>query len=141
MITFSTRNAFDHWLTNKWKDEFGGDLHFSQGSSNICGVLMTYYGNQDIAVKKKSYLIKKGQIFVLDAQIHDTEKEQVSVLNELTTILLITIILYLLVTLTCFWHLFSTNGGTPILKSRFVNRLIELNETLDLCDIWRIKKP
>ena len=37
----------------KWKDEFGGDLHFSHGSSNSCGVLIAFYGNQDITVKKK----------------------------------------------------------------------------------------
>ena len=36
----------------KWKDEFGGDLHFSHGSSNSSGVLIAFYGNQDITVKK-----------------------------------------------------------------------------------------
>ena len=36
----------------KWKDEFRGDLHFSHGSSNSCGVLIAFYGNQDITVKK-----------------------------------------------------------------------------------------
>ena len=37
----------------KWKDEFGVDLHFSHGSSNSCGVLMTFCIIQDITVKKK----------------------------------------------------------------------------------------
>ena len=35
----------------------------------------------------------------------------------------------------------DTKGGTPTLKSRSINKLIELNETLDLCDIWRIRNP
>ena len=51
-ITFLARNAFDHWLRKKWKDEFGGDLYFFHGSSNSCGVLIVFYGNQDITVKK-----------------------------------------------------------------------------------------
>ena len=37
----------------RWKDEFGGDLHFSHGSSQSLGVLIAFYGNQDITVKKK----------------------------------------------------------------------------------------
>ena len=50
------------------KDEFGGDLHFSHGSSNSCGVLMASYGNQDITVTKK-VSDKKGRVPVLDARI------------------------------------------------------------------------
>ena len=37
----------------KLKDEFGGDLHFSHGSSQSWGVFIAFYGNQDITVKKK----------------------------------------------------------------------------------------
>ena len=36
----------------KLKDEFGGDLHFSHGSFNSCGVLIAFHGNQDITVRK-----------------------------------------------------------------------------------------
>ena len=36
----------------KWKDEFEGDLLFLHGSSNSCHVLVAFYGNQDITVKK-----------------------------------------------------------------------------------------
>ena len=35
----------------------------------------------------------------------------------------------------------DAKGGTPTLKSRPINELIELNETLDLCGIWRIRNP
>ena len=45
----------------KSKDEFGGDLHFSHGSSNSCGVLIAFCGNQDITVKKK-LCHKKGRV-------------------------------------------------------------------------------
>ena len=35
----------------------------------------------------------------------------------------------------------DAKGGTPTIKSRSINKLIELNETFDLCDIWRIRNP
>ena len=47
-------------MRKNWKDEFGGDLHFSHGSSNSCEVLIAFYGNQDITVKK-SCPTKKGE--------------------------------------------------------------------------------
>ena len=60
--------------------------------------MIALYGNQDITVKKKLFE-RKGRVLVLDAQIDDsdfllmniynanTEKEQVSVVNKLITIL------------------------------------------------------
>ena len=45
----------------KWKDEFGGDFHFSHGSSNSCGVLILFYGNQDITNSQKSSPTKKDE--------------------------------------------------------------------------------
>ena len=82
----------------KWKNEFGGDLHFYHDLPNFCRVLIAFYGIQDITVKKK-LSNKKGRDLVLETRIDDfdfllinicnanTEKEQTSVLNELTTIL------------------------------------------------------
>ena len=32
----------------------------------------------------------------------------------------------------------EAKGGTPTLKNRSINKLIEVNEALDLCDVWRI---
>ena len=71
-------------------------MHFSHGSSTSCGVSIAFYGNQDITVTK-NLSDKKGLLLALDARIDEfdflliniysanTEKEQVSVLNELTT--------------------------------------------------------
>ena len=76
-----------------------------------------------------------------------TEKEQVSVLNELNMII------------SNFENIHNHNvafagdfniffdasldakGGSTTLKSRSIIKLIELNETLELCDIWRIRNP
>ena len=35
----------------------------------------------------------------------------------------------------------ETQGGNPILKKTSLAGLIEIKETLDLCDVWRIRKP
>ena len=56
--------------------------------------------------------------------------------------------------LELFWSIFSlirkyiffdasldSKGNTPKFKSRSISKLIELNKTLDLCDIWRIRNP
>ena len=83
-------------------------------------------------------------IYILYIYNANTEKEQVGVLKGLTT------------TLSNFknvdnhtvifagdFHMFvdaslDAKVGTPNLKSWSINKLTELNETLDLCDIWRI---
>ena len=142
----------------KRNDEFEGDLLFLHGSYNFCEVFVAFYGNQDIAVKKK-LSDKKGGVLVLDARIDDSdflliniynanmEKEQVSVLNELITILsnLGNTLNHNVIFARDFNIFFDASldakGGIPTLKSRSVNKLIELNETLNLCDIPRKRNP
>ena len=55
-------------------------MYFSHGSFNSCGVLITSCGNQDIAVNKLWFLL----INIYNA---NTKKEQVRVLDKLTTII------------------------------------------------------
>ena len=143
-------------MRKKWKDEFGGDLYFSHRSSNSWGVLIAFYVNQDITVKK-NLTDKKGQVLVLEARIDDfdfflinihnanSEKEQVCVLKELTTILsnFENIHNHNVIFAGDFNIFFNASldakGGTPTLRSQSINKLIELNETLDLCYIRRIR--
>ena len=33
----------------------------------------------------------------------------------------------------------ETNGGNPVLKKKSLTKLIKINESLNLCDIWRIR--
>ena len=132
-------------------------MQFSHAPSNSCGVLIAFYGNQDITVKKK-LSDKKRRVLVLDTRIDDsdflliniynanTEKEQVSVLDELTTILSTFENTLNHVTFAGDFNIFfdaslDAKGGTPTLNSRSINKLIELNEKFDLCDIWRIRNP
>ena len=36
---------------------------------------------------------------------------------------------------------FDASGGNPILKKKSTAKLIEIKETLFLCDIWRTRNP
>ena len=44
-------------------DKFAGDLHFSHGSSNSFGVILGFYGDQVVALKKYCP-IKKKHLFM-----------------------------------------------------------------------------
>ena len=75
------------------------------------------------------------------------KKEQVSVLNELNTILsnFVNIHNHNVIFASDFDLLFDASldpkRGSRALKIRSINKLRELNETLELCDIWGIRNP
>ena len=76
----------------------------------------------------------------------NTKKEQVRVLDKLTTIISNFENIGNHVIFTDDFNIFfdtslDAKGGTLTLKSRSINKLIELNKTLDLCVIWRIRHP
>ena len=93
-----------------------GDLDFSHGSSNYWAVLIAFYGNQDNSSFKKNWQKRTSPCFrctdwrlwILFINIHnaDTEKEQVNVLNELTTIMSNFEIIYNLNVVFVFWYIF-----------------------------------
>ena len=33
----------------------------------------------------------------------------------------------------------ESNGGNPVLKKKSIVKLIKINESLNLCDIWRMR--
>ena len=37
----------------QWNDEFKGQLYFSHGKTNSCGVLTGFYGNINFVIKKQ----------------------------------------------------------------------------------------
>ena len=82
----------------KWRDNFSGNIFFSQGKGNSCGVLISYIETSNFFVNNKK-TDNDGQILILDVTINDadfvlinlyhanTEMEQVSVLNNLSSLL------------------------------------------------------
>ena len=91
--------------------------------------------------------IDDSDFLLINVYNANTEKEQVSVLNELSAILsnFENIHNHNVIFAGDFNIFFDAsldaNGGSPTLKSGSINKLIELNETLELCDIWRIRNP
>ena len=86
----------------KWKNEFDGDLCFSHGKSNSCGVLIGFSG---VPIGNKTFTVKKrlcdenGRILILETSIDDsefilinlynanTESERIQKFNKLYTLL------------------------------------------------------
>ena len=81
-----------------WKDEFHGDLCFSRGKSNSCGILTGFSDNKPFTVKKH-LCDKNGRILILETLTDDSEfilinfynvntvSEQIQTLNEQNTLL------------------------------------------------------
>ena len=141
-----------------WRDEFNASLFFSHGSSNSCGVLIGFLGQFNVNILNQM-CDNKGRILILSATIDaknfllinlynpNTENEQVDVLNTLLTMMKTIDInentnLLLAGDFNVF---FNTNlecsGGNPSFKQKSVAKLIEIMETFNLCDIWRIRNP
>ena len=55
-----------------WNIEFNGDLFFSQGKLNSCGVLVGFYGSINYSVKKE-LSDNSGRILVLDVAIDEAK--------------------------------------------------------------------
>ena len=81
-------------IERKWKEDFKGNVFFSHGKTNICGVLNAYFGKETFNVKKKE-IDKEGRILILDISVNDfqyilinlynanTEKEQTNVFSNI----------------------------------------------------------
>ena len=82
----------------KWKDEFSGLAFYLHGTSNSCGVLITFFGKNKIRVNSQTG-DKHGQILILDLSIDgpedilvniynaNIESEQLKVLNDLSELM------------------------------------------------------
>ena len=82
----------------KWRDNFGGNTFFSHGKRSSCGVLISYIGTHNFVVNNQK-TDNDGRILILNVTTNDvnfvlinlynanTETEQVSVLNNLSSLL------------------------------------------------------
>ena len=141
-----------------WSDKFNGNLFFPHGKTNSCGVLVGICGDINYSVKKK-LSDSSGRILVLDVTINgtdyllinlykrSTETEQSNILESLSKIskdfqdITEKNIIFAGDFNLFFDQKLESAGGNPILKKLAVSKLIELKESLNLCDIWRIRNP
>ena len=139
----------------KWSDEFQGQMFFSHGKTNSCGVLTAFYGLQNLSVNK-TVSDNSGRILILDTKIDDymflfinfynanTEKEQIQTITTLTNLLKEFDLTDRYLIFAGDFNFFhdknpKASGGNPKIKKASIAKLIELKETYNLCDIWRIR--
>ena len=78
-------------VEQKWKEDFHGKVFFSQGKTNFCAVLITYFGTEKYIVKKQqtdhginSYVsINDSEYNLIELYNANTEKEQIEVMSNL----------------------------------------------------------
>ena len=135
-----------------WRDEFKGELFFSHGKTNSCGVAIGYFESQQFTIESKK-TENGGRILVLEAPLEDkkyifiniynsnTESEQMETLENLNRIL--NTIDYshekhiiLGGDLNMFFDSsLETSGGNPTIKKKSLRIILAIKERLDLCDI------
>ena len=54
----------------KWKDDFKGEVFYSHGKSNSCGVLICFIGSKRLFIRNK-LPDSDGRILILDVDIDD----------------------------------------------------------------------
>ena len=142
----------------KRRDNFSGNTFFSHGKRNSCGVLISYIGTHNFVVNNQK-TDNDGRILILDVTINDvnfvlinlynvnTETEQVSILNNLSSLLEkfdVTLEKNLIFAGNFNLFLnskFDVKRGKTCYQKKSLAKLIQLKESYDLCDIWRIRNP
>ena len=143
---------------NTWVNDFNGLVFFSHGTSNSYSVLIAYLGKTSFVLNKLK-TDKAGRILVLDVTLDgdhyilinlynaNTETEQCKTLNELQSLLNFfdinqnKRIIFAGYSDIFFSAKLEARGGKPILKRKSILKLVHIKESLDICDIWRIRNP
>ena len=139
----------------KLRDEFNGELFFSHGKTNSYGVAISFYRSKTMEQTNK-ISDKSGRILLVEETIDDTvfvliniynantESEQLETLSDLVSIKgkVKDIQSKNIVLGGDFIVIFDISleslGGNPCLKKKSIEKLIQIKEKFDLCDIWRI---
>ena len=141
-----------------WIDDFNGQIYYSQGKSNSCGVLIAFYSRIMYTLAKMAS-DKHGRNLIIEALIDDTEFIFINLYNantendQLTTSLELTNLLENLDLTKNKPRIFAgdfnlfldqsleAKGGNLCLKKQSLSKLLQVKEKLNLCDIWRIQNP
>ena len=143
---------------SEWHNDFNGEIYFSHGTTNSCGVMIGFITTKKICVNKISQ-DTKGRILIIDVSIDDmpfilvnlynanTEAEQLLTLCEFDHLLDDFLLdnsknIVFAGDLNLFFDPnLEASGGSPTLKKKSVSKLIQLTGKYDLVDIWRIRNP
>ena len=141
-----------------WKNEWGSEIILSHGSSNSCGVAILVKKGVDCTIHSK-ILDPSGRYIILKAEIEDKMYILINIYAPNKDTNIVTFFNNLLMTLrkndfdeeeniiiggdfNCPPNpLLDKKGGLLIPRKSVVATIDNLQEELDLVDIWRIKNP
>ena len=140
----------------RWCDELDGNLYFSHGKTNLRGVAIGYVGSKSFVLANQT-ADKNGRLLLIETIVDDvkfvliniyncnTESQQLLTLTELHKILQNVDDIGNNIIIGDFNFHFSSKleakGGKATLKKKSIRKMIELFESFELCDIWRIQNP
>ena len=143
----------------KWIDKFKDKItYYSHGKTNSCSVLIAIYGNMNICVKNKVN-DNDGSVLILEATIDGSDYLLINLYNANTEREKLTTMKHVNNLLKTFedFHdknviferdfnlIFDKNLESarlsPLLKNRSLSKIIQLTETFNRCDIWRVRNP
>ena len=142
----------------QWKNEWGGDMIMSHGSSNSCGVAILFKKGFDCTVLSKiedplgRYLILKAEIkdklyVLINIYAPNKDKDIITFLNNLRTLLQNENLedeenIIIGGDFNCLLNpSLDKKGGTIVPRKSVIKTIDCLRDELDLVDIWRIKNP
>ena len=143
---------------NDWEKEWGGDMFFSHGRSNSTGAAIIFSKNFNMNVLKFS-CDTSGRIAILELEFNDEKYLLINLYNDnietdqLTTLEVLDNLLDNHDTdgdcfpifggdmNIIFDVLLDASGGNPTLKKRSIAKMLNINEKLDVCDIFRVRFP
>ena len=142
----------------EWKNDWGGDIYFSHGSSNSTGVAICFSKKFDWSLIKFS-CDTAGRIAILEIKHNDQNYLLINLYNGNSEVDQLNILETLIALLNnhdqdgvclpifggdfniIFDTILDSSGGNPSLKKRSVSKIISITDNLDVCDIFRISHP
>ena len=69
-VLFAQETHSTKEIEQKWKDELNGQIFFSHGKSNSCGIFIAFLGSKSVTITKE-VSDNSGRILVLQVKIED----------------------------------------------------------------------
>ena len=69
-VLFAQETHLTKEIEQKWKDELNGQIFFSHGKSNSCGIFIAFLGSKSVTITKE-VSDNNGRILVLQVKIED----------------------------------------------------------------------
>ena len=139
-------------------NDFNGTVFLSHRASNSCGVLIACLGKTSFVFNKQKtdktgtililvVMLDRGQYILINLYNACTETEQCKIFNELQSLLKFfginqnKIIIFADDFNIFFISKLEARDGKPVPKRKSTIKLVDMKESLYICDIWRIRNP